>query len=175
LKSAARIPEDIRAAIHQTIGVSSRELKDFTAAEHHLAIAAGLHKELGQTVNVAKDEYARGILFLRQGLSREATEHLQRVRHQFLKHSLIEEAGLCGLHMVEGYLELGEADRAERLARTIMSEFLAASLSNRAITALGYLSEAIASRKVSPRLATNVREYVVALRVTPEREFRAEE
>lgn len=171
LDSAAHISDDIRAAIHQTIGVSSRELKDFATAEHHLTIAAELHKKLGQTVNVAKDEYARGILFLRKGLSREATEHLHKVRHQFLKHNLVEEAGLCGLHMVEGYLELGEADRAERLARTIVNEFLAASLSNRAITALGYLSEAIASRKVSPRLATNVREYVLSLRRTPEREF----
>lgn len=170
LKSSG-ILMDTRAAIHQTIGLCSIAIDDYAAAEQNLTSAIALHKELGQVVNVAKDEYARGILLLRQGLLREATEHLRPARHQFLKHNLIEEAGLCGLHMVETYLALGEADRAERLARTIMREFLAASLSTRAITALGYLSEAIASREVSPRLATNVREYVVSLRLSPEREF----
>lgn len=64
------------------------------------------------------------------------------VRHQYLDHSLAEEAGLCGLEMVECHLMLGEYDKAERLARTIASEFLAASLNHRTLTALDWVTPA---------------------------------
>lgn len=96
---------------------------------------------------------------------------LRTVRHRYLKHSLAEEAGLCGLEIVEAMLVLGQADEAESLARTIMNEFLAASLNSRAITALGYLTEAIVSKQASPQMATQVHAYVLSLRATPEREF----
>jgi tetratricopeptide (TPR) repeat protein len=170
---AADIPSETRAAIHQTIGMCSTELRDFGAAEKHLAKAIAF--SAGQPLNVLRIEYARGTLLLRQGYTPEAIDHLRPIRHQFLRYGLHEEAGLCGLEIVEGYLTLGEADRAERLARTIMHEFLAASLNSRAITALGWLSETIASRKAmaAPRLATHVREYVISLRTSPERTFEA--
>jgi len=159
------------AAIHQTIGLCSIELRDFEAAEDSLTKAIGLHTELGQPLDAAKGEYARGRLLLRKGLARRAIEHLRPVRHRFLVHSLAEEAGLCGLEIVEGMLQIGMADEAERLARTIMAEFMAARLNGRAISALGYLTEAITAKKAQPRLVTQVREYVLSLRTAPEREF----
>ncbi|HEX9986054.1 MAG TPA: hypothetical protein VGF69_22525 [Thermoanaerobaculia bacterium] len=131
--------------------------------------------ELGQPIELARAEYDRGRLLLRKGLYAQAVEHLRAVRHRFLIHSLAEEAGLCGLEMVEGLLMLARADEAERLARTIMSEFLAASLNSRAITALGYLTEAIEARNATPRTAMRVREYVLSLRTSPEREFETHE
>ena len=39
------------------------------------------------------------------------------------------------------------------------------------MTALGYLSEAIATRQASAKMAAEVREYVLSLRTTPEREL----
>lgn len=68
-------------------------------------------------------------------------------------------------------LGLGEYADAEVLAKTIISEFTAASLNTRAITALGYLTEAIAAYTAKPKMATTVREYVLSLRTSPEREF----
>lgn len=77
----------------------------------------------------------------------------------------------CGLEMVEAFLLLERPSEAETLARTIVSEFTLAGLNTRAITALGYLSEAIAARKAKPALVTRVREYIVSLRRSPERDF----
>ncbi|HEX7150516.1 MAG TPA: hypothetical protein VF618_03435 [Thermoanaerobaculia bacterium] len=171
LASSAELDRATRASLHQDIGMCSTELGDFDAAGANLAKAIALHHELGQPIELARAEYGRGRLLLRKRLYAQAVEHLRPVRHRFLMHSLAEEAGLCGLEMVEGLLLLARAEEAERLAQTILSEFLAANLNSRAITALGYLTEAIAARKATPKTAIRVREYVLSLRTSPEREF----
>jgi hypothetical protein len=74
---------------------------------------------------------------------------------------------------VEGLLVLGRTSAAETLARKIVSEFTAAGLSTRAVGALGYLTEAITANRASVTLVTEVREYIVSLRTSPERDFAA--
>lgn len=171
IASASNIPKATLAALHQSIGLCSTELGDYAAAEDNLRKGIELHIELGQLLDAVKGDHARGMLLLRRGYPKHALAVLRVVRHQYLKNSLAEEAGLSGLRMVEALLTLGEFDKADRLARTIMSEFLAASLSTRALTALGYLTEAIASQKASPAVASHVYDYVLSLRKEPEREY----
>jgi hypothetical protein len=50
-------------------------------------------------------------------------------------------------------------------------EFTAARLNARAITALGYLSEAIEARTASQTTVRNVGRFIQALRANPELEF----
>ncbi len=171
LASSTNIEKATLAALHQSIGYCSTELGDYAAAEDNLSKALALRKEVGQTLDALKVEHYRGILLLRRGLREQGITHLRWVRHQYLKASLAEEAGLCGLEIVGAMLSGGEPDVAEALARTIMNEFLAASLNTRAITALGYLSEAIAEKRASPELAGQIQAYVLSLRSKPEREF----
>lgn len=171
IASASDIKTGTLAALHQTVGLCSTEIGDFKTAETHLQKAIALHSELNEPLNALRDEHGRGVLLLRRKLLHEGITHLRSVRHRYLKASLAEEAGLCGLEIVAALLEQGKPDHAEALARTIMNEFLAASLNSRAVTALGYLSEAIAERTAAPSLATDVREYVLSLRRAPEREF----
>jgi len=90
---------------------------------------------------------------------------------EFIRSSLAEEAGLCGLEIVEGLLLLGRTAEAENLARKLVHEFTNAKLSTRAITALSYLTEAIVAKRASATTAHDVREYIVSLRTSPEREF----
>ena len=171
LASSSDIPKPTLAAIHHSIGICSMELKDYRAAEDNFRKTIALTQELGQTLDTAKGEHGRAILLIRQGYPSHGLTTLSRVRHQYLKHSLAEEAGICGVDMVGAMLMLGNFEKAEHLARTIISEFLAAGLNTRALTALGYLTEAIASQEASPKLANHVREYVLSLRTNPEREF----
>lgn len=171
LASTHDIRTDSLAALHHAVGLCSTELGDFAEAEVTLAYALKLYRDLGESIHVIKAELGRGRLFLRRGQLNLAHRHLRRVRRDFLHHSLTEEAGLCGLDIVETLLLLDRAGEAEILARKIVREFTAAALNTRAITALGYLTEAIATRSASARMVTHVREYVLSLRTTPEREF----
>lgn len=161
------------AAIHQGIAQCSIALRDFAVAEHHLAEAMRLYLQLRLPLQVLGIEAFIGTMLARKGEHAAAIRQLQRVRDEFLREGLVEEAGIVGLDVVETFLAEGAADEAEALAGVILKEFTAANLNARAITALGYLTEAIATRKASREAVTNVREYVFSLRTTPEREFTA--
>jgi tetratricopeptide (TPR) repeat protein len=171
LASTRDIEKESLAPIHHAIGMCSIELSDFAAAEENLDYALTLFRELRQPIYVLKVELGRGRLFIRRGSPAAGLTHLQAVRRNFLRHSLHEEAGICGLEMVEALLLADRPEDAEILARTIVSEFTLANLNARAISALGYLSEAIAAKEARPELVTHVREYIVSLRTSPERDF----
>ena len=171
LASSRDIDPESLASIHHTIGLCSIELGDYVEAEENFLYALKLFRDLRQPLYVMQVELGRGRLFLRRGEPAAGISHLGLIRRDFLRQSMHEEAGICGLEMVEGYLLLGEPEKAETVARTIVGEFSLAGLNKRAITAVGYLSEAIAARKAKPALVTHVREYVVSLRTSPERDF----
>ncbi|HYC58222.1 MAG TPA: tetratricopeptide repeat protein [Thermoanaerobaculia bacterium] len=163
--------EESLACLHNLLGHCYVELNDFEAANGHLREAVQRFARLGQPLSAAKAELARGRLLVRTGEHARAIEHLASIRDVFLRHDLIEEAGLCGLDIVEALLATSGAARAESLVRRIIDEFTLARLNTRAITALGYLNEVIAARTASRENVGTVREYILSLRKSPEREF----
>jgi len=159
------------ASIHNNIGQSSTEIGDFKTAEAHVDQAIAIFTELGQPLRVAASELARGRMFVRRGEIERGINHLHAVREQYLRQNLVEEAGLCGLEIVEAQLARGASIEAEAFAWQIVREFTAAQLNVRAITALGYLSEAIAARKASAATVQNVGHFIRSLRKRPDAEF----
>lgn len=171
LSSTTDIEKETLASLHQSIGHCCVDLGDYEAAEANLQKAIQLHYDLGQPLQALKGEMGRGRLFLQTGDYQRVVSHLRPVRRDFLRKSMSEEAGLCGLSIVQALLLLERTPEAENLARKIVHEFVTAQLSTRAVTALAYLAEAISNREATPSLANEVREYVLSLRATPEREF----
>lgn len=168
---ADSLDQESAACLHNVIGHCSIDLGDYDTADRHLTRAIELFEAIGEPMQAAKAELGRGRLMVRSGRVERGIAHLRATRATFLRNELAEEAGLCGLDIVEGLLLRNRYIDAETLARQIIVEFTAAALNTRAITALGYLSEAIASKKASTSLVIDVREYIVSLRTTPEREF----
>ncbi|HYI12559.1 MAG TPA: tetratricopeptide repeat protein [Thermoanaerobaculia bacterium] len=171
LASNPGMEKESLAALHQAIGFCSIELSDFDDAEANLRHAILLNEELGQPIEVLKSQAGIGRLLIRKGLIDAGISHFRPVRRGFLKASIPEEAGLSALEIIEGMLRQGKAAQAETLARMVIAEFTSAGLNTRAITALGYLTEAIATKQATTKLVTDVREYILSLRTTPEREF----
>ena len=66
---------------------------------------------------------------------------LQRTRADFLGRGMPEEAGLAGLDLVEALIATGKAAEVRNLTESVLGEFRAASLNERAITALAYLRD----------------------------------
>ena len=159
------------ATLHNNIGHSSVELEDFRTADTHLQQASELFAQLDLPVCLANVELSRGRMMVRRGQLENGIRVLAATRDRFLRHGLVEEAGLCGLEIVEAFLVREMTMDAEMLARRIVNEFTAAQLNTRAITALGYLSEAIAARRASAATAANVRQYIDSLRTEPNRRF----
>jgi tetratricopeptide (TPR) repeat protein len=172
LATANDMDAETRAALHRVIGLCSIEVSNFREAELNLAQAIVLSETLGQPLEVLKSERCLGLVFIRRGELARGVEFLRPIRREFLSKRLAEEAGLCGLDILEALLGLGETSAAEKLARQIVREFTAAGLSHRAIGALGWLAEAIAANRATRTSVTDVRNYIVSLRTAPERDFR---
>lgn len=165
--------EQALMSLHNNLGFAGIEIGDFDAAQDHLRSAIGLAAKLGQPLLAARSQLAQGRLMVRRGDADGGLAHLHAVREQFLTQNLVEEAGMCGLEIVEAHLWRGALIEAEAFARQIVREFTAAQLNRRAITALRYLSEAIAARKASAATVEQVRDFILALRKDPESEFLA--
>lgn len=173
LEDARRLDDpDLKATLHNNAGHALVELGEFAAAGEHLGQAAALFDRLGRPLKVAGTQLARGRMLVRQGNVEEGLAQLHSARDQFLNRNLVEEAGLCGLDIVEAHLTRGAAIEAEAFARQIVREFTAAHLNARAITALQYLSEAVAARNASAATVGNVRAFIHALRRKPDAEFK---
>jgi tetratricopeptide (TPR) repeat protein len=159
------------ASIHNNIGHSAIEIEELSLADAHLTRAVELFRETHEPLQIARSELAQGRMFLRRGETERGMAQLQRVRAVFLEHGLVEEAGLCGLDLVKALLAREAFEEAEALARGLVSEFTAAQLNRRAITALAFLSEAISQRTASVATVQNVRRFIRRLRSDPDTEF----
>jgi tetratricopeptide (TPR) repeat protein len=149
LASTANMDTESLAAVHHAIGFCSIDLRDFAHADASLRHAIALYREVGQPLVILKVELGRGRLFIRTGQAQSGITHLQPVRREFLKHGMHEEAGICGLEIVEGFLMLNRPAQAETLARKLVGEFSLAHLDDRATAARAYVTQAIAARKAS--------------------------
>lgn len=159
------------ACLHNNLGHTLVELGDYATANIHLSKAMAMFTDLGLAIEASKTEVARGRMLARSGDIAAALPILRETRARFLMHGLVEEAGLCGLDIVDALLVRNATADAESLARQIIDDFTAAHLSTRAITALGYLQEAIAARRATAETVENVRQYVRVLHEDPQRDF----
>lgn len=171
LDSTNHLSLENEAALIHALGLCSIELEEFDDADNYLIRAASIHRNLGHLINALKTELGRGRLFLRRGQYDQVVSHLRPVRREFLRNSLPEEAGLCGLDIVAALLILNRPGEAEQLARKIVHEFTVAKLNSRAILALSHLSDAITANNASLEMALDTREYILSLRSHPEREL----
>jgi len=159
------------ACLHNNLGHASVERAEYEQANVHLSTAMAIFNDLGLPIEVAKSELARGRMLVRKGDLAAGIAALHQTRTTFLRNSMIEEAGLCGLDLVDAMLARGAIADAESLARCIVDDFTSAKLNTRAISALGYLTEAIAARHASGTTVNHVRQYILTLRKDPQREF----
>lgn len=159
------------ASLHNLFAHASLAKDDLAIADKHFSRAVQLFTQLEQPLQVLRAEDGQGRTMLARRDFTHATRHLTSVRRDFLAHGLIEEAGISGLGVVEALLGSGASDEAESMARQLVTEFTAAGLNERAITALAYLAETINARRASRDTVDTVREYIHSLRTHPEREF----
>ena len=160
---------DTLAATHRAIALCSMELGELDEAETNLRRAITLNQQLAQPVEVLQERAALGRLMIRRGDTATGIASLRLVRRELLQHGLTEEAGLCGLEVVEAMLIAGNASAAVNLTRQIVGELVNAGVDERAVAAVRRLQEAFASGRVSPELVSQVRESMAALQCRPER------
>jgi tetratricopeptide (TPR) repeat protein len=162
---------DSEARIQNNLGHCAAEFDDMQIANVHLSQAMARFTELGKSFEAVRSEMTFGRVLLARGSAAAGIQRLQNARRLFLMHGFMEDAGICGLFVVEAFLSNGASDDAMGLAREIAEQFEDAGLNQRAASAVHYLREAIAARNASVETVRHVRSYIDELKEQPQREF----
>ncbi|HEV7920541.1 MAG TPA: hypothetical protein VGR02_07105 [Thermoanaerobaculia bacterium] len=157
---------DSLAALHTNIGHCSVHVGEIKIATLHFTEAMRHFQALGDSTNALRVELGFARMLIRQGSLPAGLERLGHVRASFLQHQMVEEAGLCGLDIMEALLEHERTSEARRLAAEIRNDFV----SERALSALAYLDEQIEAHD-APAVVRHVHSYIESLRHDPQREF----
>jgi len=76
-------------------------------------------------------------------------QRLYEARRSFLMHGMVEEAGLCGLEIVEALLQIGSNEDAAHLAQEILDELRDIAFNDRALSALAFST--MPHKRAAPR------------------------
>lgn len=169
----AEVPDDdlhTRAVLYLNLGQALGELGESNESMLMLHRARTLLTELQMPGEITRTDWALGRAMMRAGDFEGAVPILQRTRSDFHDRGMPEEAGLVGLDIVESLIALGSSAQARGVTEDVLSEFRAAQLNERAITALAYLRD-LPEPSRSGRSVRHVRSYIEQLRLEPDRPF----
>jgi tetratricopeptide (TPR) repeat protein len=147
LLESARSAGDVerQAGLHSNLGYCDIHLLNYASANIQFSEAIAKFNDLGFTSAALRTQRGAGALLISKGQTRSGIAHLKAVREQYLKLQMIQDAGLCGLEIVESLVDRGDVEEARALAREIASEFAAAEMDSYAVRAVARLDEAIAA------------------------------
>lgn len=157
---------DSLAALHTNVGHCSVHLGEITIAALHFTEAMRHFRALGDLTNALRVDLGFARMLVKRGDMVAGLGRLEGVRASFLHHQMVEEAGLCGLDIVEALLESDRKAEARRLAAEIRNDFA----NERALSALEYLEARIEAHDAAA-VVRHVHGYIESLRSDPQREF----
>lgn len=139
------------------------------ALRYHDAAASllddlGIHSESLRTrANVAS-------ILAREGRVDEALSRFNDVRVQLRHLGMISAATIIELEMAEVLLDRGDYRQVEEICQRAILDCQAAGLEHtqRALTALAFIREAVSNRTATPKVARHVREYIRRLPEEPQ-------
>ncbi|HEX8170869.1 MAG TPA: hypothetical protein VF824_10055 [Thermoanaerobaculia bacterium] len=164
------LDDETRARVHVNIAVCERNLCNIPEALRRYTLASEIFEELGVRTEAARVRWNVAELLLSEGQLDEASARLQNVAETLDELGMYSSAALARLSLAEILIVRGEHDHAEHVARVVMHSFAESGLaySNRALTALSLLKEAVQARTVTPSLVRKVRQYVRELETQPD-------
>jgi tetratricopeptide (TPR) repeat protein len=154
------------ARLHNNIGHCSVDLDELTVAGLHFREAIRHLEALGDLMTALRVDLGFARTLVKRGDLANGLASLERVRAQFLRHQMLEEAGICGVDIVGVLVDTRRIADARRLATEIRSDFVNA----RALSALDYLEERMEAHD-APAVVRHVHSYLESLRTDPERDF----
>ena len=146
-------------------------LGEVSMAAAQLQEARELFAGLQMPTEVTRTDFALGRVLVEHGQHLKAIGILRSVRERFLERRMIEEAGLAALDMVDALVATDDRKSAQVLTETVILEFRAAGLNERALTALAYLRDLLPTHPTPQQPIRHVRSYLEQLRTEHVRAF----
>ncbi len=153
-----------QARIQNNLGFCAPHLGDYARANIHFSEAVAKFTDLGFTSEVPRTERGAGLVLISRGQTTTGLARLRQARRTFSEIGMIEEAGLCALSIAAVLVERGEYTAARLLTRTVVDEFTAAGLDERAIAAVVELCDAIDVDNATAETVRTVHAFVEKIR-----------
>jgi tetratricopeptide (TPR) repeat protein len=155
---------ECQARLHNNLGYCATRLSDYVSANIHFSEAVAQFTDLGFNAEVARTERGAGLVLIGRGQITSGLTRLGDARRAFTDIGMVEDAGLCALHIAATLIERGDHDAARSLTEKVVDEFKAAGLDERAINAVVRLRDAIEVDDATAETVRTVHAFVESLR-----------
>lgn len=160
---------DTHARVLGNLGFCAWKLKNVEEGVRFYELSSALHTSIGVVTEPVRDRWALAMMLAEAGRLEQAYTRLCELLPEMERLGMASEAALNALNMSELLLADGRYEQVEDLCRSAMRMYERAGIAHgtRALTALGFMHEAVLQRKANSKLVRNVREYIRRLPEQP--------
>lgn len=162
---------DVKARVTLNLAIHCREAGDLAAATQHFADALQYYEALGNESMMLRTRWSIARLALASGSAAEAERQLRPIAAQLARHGQLWESAYARLDLITAMLVGGKHDPVVEECERLISEFAKAEILTGALTALAFMREAAAQRKLAVDDVDHVQRYMKALKTTPTLRF----
>ncbi len=163
--------DDARSMLIHNLGICYRETGQLDAAAEHLSRAAAEFEILGRDTNRAKSRWALASTLMAAEKHEPAIKLLREVWRDFESYEMEADAALAALELAESLLVVNRPGEVPAICRALLDRFTRLGMSERAIVALAFLRESVASGHATPVHVRHVHDFLRDLPAEGERLF----
>jgi tetratricopeptide (TPR) repeat protein len=142
------------------IGNCEVDRNNLADASMHFHQALVIFREIGPAPDRVATEWGLARIVLHGGDPSEAIRRLRGVAAEYESRSMISDAALVRLDIVEALLSLGNTKQIVEIAARLFLTFKEAGMITGALTAMAYMKEAAAAGKLTPAGVNTLRTYL---------------
>jgi tetratricopeptide (TPR) repeat protein len=149
-----------RVTLTHNIGVCHRELGNLDRAVHYLSAAVTEYEFLDLDARRVSSQWALATTLQLAGKYQDAIVSLRKTWREFESLGIETDAALVALELAETLLATKQPDEVPHICRTLLDRFTRAGMNERALTALAFLRETVASGHVTPLHVRHVHDFL---------------
>jgi tetratricopeptide (TPR) repeat protein len=160
-----------RIGLVQNLGICYRETGELGKAAEYLSRAAAEFELVGNETNRVRSRWGLASTLSAAARHEQAIPLLREVWREFESLGLEADAALVALELAESLLVTNRADEVPAICRTLLDRFTQSGMSERAVVALAFLRESVASGHATPVHVRHVHDFLRDIPVEGERLF----
>jgi tetratricopeptide (TPR) repeat protein len=155
--------EETQARLYNNLGHCAVYLDDYAGANIHFSESIARFTDLGLLAEVPRTNLGAALVLIGKGQVDSGLARLEDARRAFIALSMMGEAGLCALRIIEVLIDRGDTEQARALTGIVIDEFEAAGLDTRAVQAVASLQSSIDADGATGDAVRTVHEFVQRL------------
>jgi tetratricopeptide (TPR) repeat protein len=150
------------------LGLVELDLGELAEAKDHLSLALRIYDEIGVSTEATRTRWSLARLAAASGELDDALLRFRAVREEFARKGITVDEALVALDMADLLLATGNSAAAGAIAAELFGTFRAAGMVTSTLTALGFLHEAAATGRLTPKVVQHVRVFLERSQRQPE-------